>query len=249
MDIAISFWIYLSVRICVGFSYISCYCFPTLYCFNLFCFLGLNSLVSLTGSYTEVEPSFSFLVLLKFIYSDTRSLCLFLLFEIARITIKKFGSDFINLTIDKFEPETLHETLITLLPPSPKKKGSVNPEKKGSTTSTSGSKGESSSPSSSASTTKTMLTTSEATATAASKNISASVKPESTVQPTSGVKNETFKKQNRTRRDVDDTNPTTTLVTSEVKPWPLAREKINVSASEYKYSGNVSVYIATTSLL
>ena len=205
----------------------------------------------LTGSYTKVEPSFSYLVLLKFIYSDTRSLCLFLLFEIARITVKKFGSDFINLAIDKFEPETLHETLITLLPPSSKKKGSVNHEKNASTTSTSGSKGESSSPSSSASTTKTMLTTSEATATAVSKNISASVKPESTVQPTSGGKNDTFKKQNRTRRDVDDTNPITTLVTctSEVKPWPLALEKINVSASEYKYSGNVSVYIATTSLL
>ena len=143
-----------------------------------------------------------------------------------RIIITKFGHDFENLTIDKYEPE-----------PEPEPEPEVM-EAKTTSSSKEGESISSSSPSSDHTTTQASTTVVKATSNTPPKN-TATTDTSSTVQPSS-IGNETSVKQNRRRRAADSTNPTT-LTKSKEKKWRLTQKKINESMSENVYSGNVSL--------
>ncbi|RMX59668.1 hypothetical protein pdam_00021217 [Pocillopora damicornis] len=142
------------------------------------------------------------------------------------IIITKFGHDFENLTIDKYEPEPEPEIMEAKTTLSSKEGESIS----------------SSSPSSDHTTTQASTTVVKATSNTPPKN-TATTDTSSTVQPSS-IGNETsvIKKQIRRRRAADSTNPTT-LTKSKEKKWLLMQKKINESMSENVYSGNFTVKI------
>ena len=164
---------------------------------------------------------FSFLHVLSLLFQLT---VLLLLLLMVRIIITKFGHDFENLTIDKYEPEPEPEPEIM--------------EAKTTLSSKEGESISSSSPSSDHTTTQASTTVVKATSNTPPKN-TATTDTSSTVQPSS-IGNETSVKQNRRRRAAASTNPTT-LTKSKEKKWLLTQKKINESMSENVYSGNVSL--------
>ena len=181
-------------------------------CFSFFQFSFLHELSLLLYSYRH------------FFLSQFQLTVLFLLLLMVRIIITKFGHDFENLTIDKYEPEPEPEIMEAKTTLSSKEGESIS----------------SSSPSSDHTTTQASTTVVKATSNTPPKN-TATTDTSSTVQPSS-IGNETsvIKKQIRRRRAADSTNPTT-LTKSKEKKWLLMQKKINESMSENVYSGNVSL--------
>ena len=183
-------------------------------CFSFFKFSFLHVLSLLLCSYRH------------FLLSQFQLTVLFLLLLMVRIIITKFGHDFENLTIDKYEPEPEPEPEIM--------------EAKTTSSSKEGESISSSSPSSDHTTTQASTTVVKATSNTPPKN-TATTDTSSTVQPSSiGNKTSVMKEQNRRRRAADSTNPTT-LTKSKEKKWLLMQKKINESMSENVYSGNVSL--------